>query len=609
MLWGCSNDNDNPSLSNNHNDNLPKTIILINTTYTIYEGEMVKIEFGDDYSEYPLKVITSNPEFISVDGEFITGTSVGEAELFFSIDKKEYDISILVTVLKNPFLRISGFSDLYVGQSLTFEAFDEHNQPVIAEWSSSDETVASIDASGILSAHQEGIVTIEAKNIEMNTIALKVIKITRPIAEYFSFSLPTERLLIDNVYPLIISLIPETALSEIHFTSSDESVAYVNDEHQLVTLKEGKVTLLATLKANPNLQHKITINIFEPIDPMKALSMLIQDTILDETITVYGFQGTYEYHLISNPLYVIFDDLAITEAWIPLTHANRQGSITTPRYVVIHDTANIAWSADEFAHSSYVRNPSTTVSWHYSVGEFSVLQHVPDDEHAFHAGDGGRRYELFDSLIEANTDELPSVNIDAAGFFQLDGIQSAVKAPLAGNRIAKTEDIVDTGIRVVKGANGHWWIGTTWWGYNSIGNTGGDRGGIGIEKMVNRGSDLYLTWAKTAKLTAHLLTEHNLNLNDVVQHNFFTNKACPQTLRRSNLWEHFLKMVEAEYVLLNDLRDYIITFESHNLDYLNNQGRIIKLPNEERMISYTITIENDDYYEYETFKILLPAKK
>lgn len=35
---------------------------------------------------------------------------------------------------------------------------------------------------------------------------------------------------------------------------------------------------------------------------------------------------------------------------------------------------------------------------------------------------------------------------------------------------------------------------------------------IGIETMVNQGSDLYLTWQKTAKLVAHLLIDNNLTI-------------------------------------------------------------------------------------------------
>ena len=51
--------------------------------------------------------------------------------------------------------------------------------------------------------------------------------------------------------------------------------------------------------------------------------------------------------------------------------------------------------------------------------------------------------------------------------------------------------------------------------------------------------------------------------------------------------------MEKLYYCLFYLSNYTITFESLNPEYLNNTGQIIKAPNEEITVGYTVTIKNN----------------
>ena len=51
-----------------------------------------------------------------------------------------------------------------------------------------------------------------------------------------------------------------------------------------------------------------------------------------------------------------------------------------------------------------------------------------------------------------------------------------------------------------------------------------------------------------------------------------------------------MKLVEAEYYILKNFGDYEITFESHNPDILDNNGRIISRPVKSTTVSYTVTV-------------------
>ena len=58
-----------------------------------------------------------------------------------------------------------------------------------------------------------------------------------------------------------------------------------------------------------------------------------------------------------------------------------------PKYIVIHNTANDASAANEIAYM--IRN-SNEVSFHYAVDDKEIVQGIPENRNAWHAGDGGK---------------------------------------------------------------------------------------------------------------------------------------------------------------------------------------------------------------------------
>lgn len=58
----------------------------------------------------------------------------------------------------------------------------------------------------------------------------------------------------------------------------------------------------------------------------------------------------------------------------------------TPKYVVIHNTANNASAANEIA---YMKRNNKEVSFHYAVDDKQIVQGIPESRNAWHAGDGG----------------------------------------------------------------------------------------------------------------------------------------------------------------------------------------------------------------------------
>jgi N-acetylmuramoyl-L-alanine amidase CwlA len=61
------------------------------------------------------------------------------------------------------------------------------------------------------------------------------------------------------------------------------------------------------------------------------------------------------------------------------------------RFVTIHETGNTRAGANARAHGNYLRGNDAAarpVSWHYTTDDSEIRQHLPENEDAFHAGDG-----------------------------------------------------------------------------------------------------------------------------------------------------------------------------------------------------------------------------
>ena len=58
----------------------------------------------------------------------------------------------------------------------------------------------------------------------------------------------------------------------------------------------------------------------------------------------------------------------------------------TPEFIVVHNTANDASARNEV---SYMIRNNNEVSFHYAIDNMEIVQGIPEDRNAWHAGDGG----------------------------------------------------------------------------------------------------------------------------------------------------------------------------------------------------------------------------
>jgi N-acetylmuramoyl-L-alanine amidase len=82
----------------------------------------------------------------------------------------------------------------------------------------------------------------------------------------------------------------------------------------------------------------------------------------------------------------------LIQDFIPTGRRNRPGAkLTGPKYITIHDTANPSKGADAIMHARYLKGDDAAnrpASWHFTVDDRNIVQHLPLDEVGWHAGDG-----------------------------------------------------------------------------------------------------------------------------------------------------------------------------------------------------------------------------
>ena len=317
----------------------------------------------------------------------------------------------------------------------------------------------------------------------------------------------------------------------------------------------------------------------------------------------FGYQADYKKMANYDLGYVPFmKELEFTEKvnYISLANErNRCGILKNKtEYICVHDTASGAPSAGEIAHENWLSgmasNPESTtwVSWHFTVGDKMIINHIPIDEVAYHAGDGtGTPLSFTDTFIKF--DGKVNVTISDDGYFVINDKKTNIEIPKDDDgNYAVNAKLPTLGINYKINELGNICLGNTYYNksYNTISNRGGNLNSVGIESCVNYGSDYTKTMRNLANLVSRLCDHYNLDTCKVLQHNSFSGKDCPMTIRHSNRWDEFINLVDLnrEYNKLS--KDYDISFVSCNLDNLNKEGKIIK--NEEgKEISYKCIVK------------------
>lgn len=69
---------------------------------------------------------------------------------------------------------------------------------------------------------------------------------------------------------------------------------------------------------------------------------------------------------------------------IPKNKKNRANEPCSMQYITVHETANEKKGAGAKNHAKYLKTLNEYKSWHYTVDDKCVCQHIPDNEKSYH---------------------------------------------------------------------------------------------------------------------------------------------------------------------------------------------------------------------------------
>ena len=256
------------------------------------ETTLVATILPSDATNKEVTWVSSNPSVVKVDNGKVKALAPGNAIVsVITLDgHKEATCTITVTQPVTGVELNENLVELELGDTFELEAkvypINATNKGV--KWTSSDQSVATV-VDGVVYTHGFGNVTISVETLDGKYKDVCVVLVTRYVDEvtlnHSSYSLN-----INNSVQLEASILPEDATNKnVTWSSSDETVAFVNNKGLVVGLRVGSATITVTTKdGNHKATCLITVEKFE-------------NEITSENINVtYGESYEVEFDAISN---------------------------------------------------------------------------------------------------------------------------------------------------------------------------------------------------------------------------------------------------------------------------------------------------------------------
>lgn len=207
---------------------------------------------------------TSNSDVATVSNGKVTGLKEGEATITAKVGDFEATCNITVTEKKLSFIKLNEDFELFLGDStdLTVEYNPEDTtDDKTVTWSSSDNTVVKVDATGKVTALKIGEATITA-TVGTKTASVKII-VPEVLIESIDAKLDTDKVEVDGTANIVITTNPEKVTEEVvaTYTSSDETIAKVDENGKVLGLKPGKATI--TVKVNEDFEKTVEVEVVE----------------------------------------------------------------------------------------------------------------------------------------------------------------------------------------------------------------------------------------------------------------------------------------------------------------------------------------------------------
>jgi GH35 family endo-1,4-beta-xylanase len=169
----------------------------------------------------------------------------------------------------DPVFEETSFRTILIGKSYDFDIKNKLPKSTY-QWESRDKKVATVNKEGVVKARETGNTTITCKitsGKSSKTLEAKVVvqKPSRRPAEKVIINNKIQSMVVGETYDLNGTFTPKDASDAVNWTSSDTSVAQVDENGVVTALKNGKVTIKATT-VNKSRTDKVEIKVSSEVE-------------------------------------------------------------------------------------------------------------------------------------------------------------------------------------------------------------------------------------------------------------------------------------------------------------------------------------------------------
>ena len=243
---------------------LSTTVSPVNSTHTV-----------NWYSSDTTKATISN-------NGIVTGIAEGSVVISAksTVDETVFGtLTIIVTKTRATNVIVSGTSDTQVGVNIQLYATVYPtlvDQSVV--WESSDATIATVNQSGLVRGIAEGVVIITAFSVDNNVVfGTKAITVYNIHPQMVNISGYNE-VQIGKTIVLTASITPSVASQSVTWSSSNMTIATVNQSGVVSGITKGLVNIVATSNDN-GIAKEFLVVVYDDIDNPYAISIIGQDRI------------------------------------------------------------------------------------------------------------------------------------------------------------------------------------------------------------------------------------------------------------------------------------------------------------------------------------------
>ena len=231
-------------------DNL-RTVTLPsgNTPLACGKSQSIDIDVFPNNDHPTVTWTSSDPAVATVEDGVVTAVSVGQTTITAIVGQASASILVTTYIAADSFSLAPAEEWIVAKNSLQLSIVDllpENANPVLT-WSSSDESLATVDASGLVTTKFTGEVVITAASAD-GPRAEALLHLCYPVTA-ISFSDPQITAILGQERALTASVTMRTQSCVNHlvaFASSDESIATVNENGVVTPLRTGTATITAT---------------------------------------------------------------------------------------------------------------------------------------------------------------------------------------------------------------------------------------------------------------------------------------------------------------------------------------------------------------------------